>query len=51
VDELIYFSRWLQIHWNETILFGIGFNIDDMALGIFLGAVSIYIGDAEYGGT
>jgi len=49
--ELIYFSRWLQIHWNtDTIFFGIGFNINDMALGLFLGAISIYVGDVEYGG-
>ena len=48
--ELIYYSRWVQAHWNnDTFLLGVGFNTDDMAVGFFLGPITIYIGDAEYG--
>lgn len=50
-EDTIFYSRWLQIHWNETFFLGIGFDPTDAALGFFLGPISIYIGDAEYGGS
>ena len=47
-ENLIYLSRWVQIHWNDIFFLGIGFNPDEIALGIYLGPISIYIGDSEY---
>ena len=50
-DAIIYYSRWCQIHWNQIFFLGIGFHVEDCALGIFLGPITIYIGDAEYGAS
>ena len=48
-DDGIVLTRWFRIRWNDIIAFGIGFDPNALIIGIYLGPISIYLGDAQDG--
>jgi len=43
-DEYIFNTRWIRLRWNDIIAVGIAFDPDTLVFGIYLGAVSLYVG-------
>ena len=45
-EDLLVETRWLRIYWSPVILFGVSFDPERLIIGIYIGPIGIYLGDA-----
>lgn len=46
-EDSIIETRWLRIYWSPVILFGVSFDPERFIIGIYIGPIGIYLGDAQ----
>lgn len=40
-------SKWLRVSWNSVVAFGVGIDLNQLILGVYVGPVSVYIGNRD----